>query len=92
MFDAGIQEDVETIEPKIIKTIRPTSPENLDEIFKYLACIEFGHYMLFDDYEVYDTESESSVYLKNAEEVLDYELDGKKIKEHISDFECNLME
>lgn len=92
MKNENAQEYEETIEPKVIKTIYPDSPEHLEEIFSYIHWIEFGHYTLFDDFEIYDTVTGESIDMKSAEKALNYEIDGIKVLDHIKNFACQLTE
>lgn len=44
-------------------------------------------HILFFDFELYDENKDESVYFKTFDEVLEYELNGKKIKDIISELE-----
>lgn len=54
--------------------------------FKKLNSFRFGDIILFKD-EVYDTVSEESKEYKELEEILDYKINDKTLKEHIESLE-----
>lgn len=74
------------------KIIRVENADSIKEIFKHLGFIQVtDEWTLYDSLNLHNHVTDFEVSFETEQEVLDYEINGKTIKEILSDYTLTLM-
>lgn len=65
--------------------------KDLKNVFNYLTFIELGDFVLFDDYELYNTKTRETKSLGSYEKAYQYIIESDELKAELMDFSLTLV-